>query len=95
MFPEVSRAAAFALTMGSVAAGIALVGGAFKLADLAVSAASHAARRLRLALAPRCVDCAGRGYRRWKDGDGAPLAGWTDCRLCRGAGRIIDDGDEA
>jgi hypothetical protein len=94
MFPEVSRAATFVLTMGSVAAGLALVGVAFKAADFAVDAVAFVGRRLRLSLAPRCVDCGGKGWRRWKDGDGAPLSGWTDCRLCRGLGRIVDEGEE-
>lgn len=94
MFPEADRALAFWVSMASVGAGMALVGLAFRGADLAVEGASRLWERLRFSLAPRCVDCGGKGYRRWKDGDGAPLRGWTDCRLCRGRGRIVDDGEE-
>lgn len=73
--------------------GVGLVGtlAAFRIADWATEGAVRLARRARFALAPACVDCGGRGWRRWRVGDGPPLEGWTDCRLCRGLGRIVDD----
>lgn len=91
MFPEADRALGVAVTFGFAFAGVVLTSAAFAAADVAVGLARRAYARAAFLLAPRCVDCAGRGYRRRKDGDGAPLRGWVDCRLCRGLGRIVDE----
>lgn len=43
-------------------------------------------------LAPRCVDCNGKGYRAVSIVPG-PLRMRVPCRLCRGTGRIFSDQD--
>jgi hypothetical protein len=91
MFPEADRALGVAAVYGFALAGVVVTLAAFKAADVAVGLGSRALARIKFFLAPACVDCWGKGYRRWKDGDGAPLRGWTDCRLCRGVGRIVDE----
>lgn len=91
MFAEADRVLGAFATQGCVLLGLGLTLAAFAAADLAVGLGSRALARLSLLLAPRCVDCGGRGYRRWQDGDGAPLKGWVDCKLCRGIGRIVDE----
>jgi len=90
VFPEADRALALAAVYGFAAAGLAGTQALFAAADFAVGLVRRAWRATVLSFAPRCPDCGGRGWRRWKDGDGSPVKGWTDCRLCRGIGRIVD-----
>lgn len=93
VFPEAGRTAVLALTLGSMTAGVALVAGGFWAAEKFADVAARLGRRLTLAFAPSCPDCSGKGWRRRKEGDGTPFAGWTNCRLCRGLGKIVDEDD--
>lgn len=89
MISEEGPAALATMLFLGVGLGATLL--AFRAADFLVEAAVRARKQLRFLIAPLCVDCRGKGWRRWRDGDGAPVKGWTDCRLCRGLGRIVDD----
>lgn len=91
MDPEVDRALVAGVALASVGIGLGVTVLAFRVADWAVERAVGFGAWLRFQTAPLCLDCGGRGWRRWREGDGAPAKGWTDCRLCRGLGRIVED----
>lgn len=90
MTPEVDRAIGFGLVLASLAAGATITAGLFWAADRATTFGFAAYLWFERKLAPTCPDCLGKGWRRYKDGDGAPVKGWRDCKLCRGSGKIVD-----